>query len=156
KPPSSSKCLWQMLVRDVVDRGHYTARRPRWCRELHVQDVDGAAAQFERQSQRDTYERSMRTDPSNRDVVPTSRKSIDAPRFCHVKRVLVRVVGLGESLDQARRIGLVPGKTGPDRMCIDRYSHSSPVLIPIFSSSERKPLTNAVLENLAAFRFISS
>ena len=104
----------------VVDGGDDGARRKRRGGELHVQKIDGPAAQLRRERHGDAHERRVRERAAHGEVGPAARVALDRRALRHVERVQVLAVDLRQRLDEVRGVGLVPGQPGADRVRVYR------------------------------------
>jgi len=102
-----------------MNRGHDPAGRPWRRRILNVQNVNRAAAQFHRQTERNSDKRGMRQDPANGEIRPSTLKAIDRRLPRHIDGVMVLMIDFGEGFDQVNRIGFISAKLIPDGMSID-------------------------------------
>src|SRR5947209_388363 len=108
-----------MLERKVVNGSDDRAGREGWRSVLNMQDVNRATTQLSRKRQRYPHNRRVRQSPLYRDVRPTILKSLDCLTLCHIERVTIHSVNLGQSFNQIRNVTLVASQPRADRMSVN-------------------------------------
>ena len=79
---------------------------------MHVQHVNGMAAQFAREDQRNTHQRGVRQRQANDEIRPAICKTIHSRLPGDVDCVLILLIEFSESFDQINSVGFVAAESG--------------------------------------------